>query len=162
MTLPQELWDNVFFHLNADPLASIRLMRAAAHLWRMQRNNKEFWVRMESLLPNHNRYLAYKAVNKHLGIQKRVLAWANYCDSGCSKCQVDLFGMCTGTFPVRLKLCYKCKGHELIAETALDTWFPYWRAAPGRKSLRYCWVTLPSGQKTRHYASRDIHRLILY
>jgi len=151
MTIALDVWHVVFQFLHADAAASVRLLGAMAQLWREKKDQRDFWVRMESRLPNHQRYLAYKAANKHLGIRRRVMSWTHYCDSPCSRCRTDLFMVCTGTFPVRLKLCYACKNHALISEPALHYWFPYWK-----KPFRFCWIPTASGLRVRHYAFRDL------
>lgn len=151
-----EIWELVFDNIQTDALATVRLMLAHRHLYYKYRDDQSMWMSLETLLPHPSRYMAYKAVNKHMGVARRVISWATYCDSVCCICNVDLYGKCSGTFALRVKLCYPCKCKILISEEEVCLL----GMPPLPPSIRYCW--LPHGPKHRnvkHYLRKEVLRL---
>ena len=155
-----EIWDIVFGHLHFSALASVRLLVTSRHLWLSKKDDAAYWQHIETILPHHIHYEAFRAMHKHMGLRRRVLAWASYCDSGCSACKAPLFGLCTGTFSVHMKLCYKCKHRNLVSDWELNRYTPYALALAFRSRLRFCWIPYPSGERVRHYRRKDIARLL--
>jgi hypothetical protein len=153
--LVAELWHCVLLYLNDDALATVRMVCAAGALWRDKRGDANFWQALERMLPNHTHYVAFRSVHKHLGVRRRVLAWAAYCDARCTRCGADLFGLCTGTFAVQAKLCYGCKASHLMSEYELARYAPAGLLLALRSRLRYCWIPYPSGQRVRHYLRHE-------
>jgi len=155
-----EIWDHVFSFVLSDSMAAIRLLLAKRHLYFEYKYNHAFWTVVEAGLPHQHHYASYKAVNKHLGLRRRVVSWAKYCDSRCSKCKCDLFGHTTGTFALMVKLCYGCKSRELISEPEIQRYLP--AAMPlVHARLKYCWV--PWGSRhipTRHYRRSEVLPLL--
>ena len=155
-----ELWDIVFQHLHFSALASIRMVVATRQLWVAKKHDAAYWQHMETILPHHSHYEAFRAMNKHMGLRRRVLAWASYCDGGCNSCKTSLFGICTATFPLRMKLCYQCKQHNVISEWELSRYVPHALLLALRSDLRYCWIAFPSGERVRHYKRKEVHKLL--
>ena len=152
----EELWDIVFRHLHFHALASVRLLVTMRHLWVSKKHDLAYWQHMESILPHHSHYEAFRAMHKHMGTWRRVLAWASYCDSHCSMCKVPLFGLCTCTFAIQVKLCYKCKGSVLISEWEISRYMPHALVLALRTKLRYCWIPYPNGERVRHYRRQEV------
>jgi hypothetical protein len=71
-------------------------------------------------------------------------------------CKVPLFGLCTGTFAVQVKLCYKCKGGALVSEWELKRFMPHALVLALRAKLRYCWIPYPNGERVRHYRRQEV------
>jgi hypothetical protein len=147
-------------HLDSDALASIRLLRSSRQLWLAYGSDKNYWRRMEALLPHQSRYHVFKLIHEHLGIRRRVMAWASYCDSRCSKCGLVLFGICTGTFAVQMKLCYKCKCEALVSERELMLYAPYALNLVQQHKLRWCWVPYAPNDPVRHWERQEVLSLI--
>lgn len=153
--MQEDLQRLVLRHLHADALASVRLVLASRPLWAEKKTDADFWQRAESILPHHTHYAAFRSVFKHMGVRRRVLAWASYCDSRCTVCKVNLFGICSGTFAVNVKLCCACKCHFLLSELELARFMPINELIAMRGKLRYCWIPYRSGQRVRHYRKNE-------
>ena len=156
----EEIWDMVFKHLHFSALASIRMVVSCKHLWVAKKHDVAYWQHVETILPHHSHYEAFRAMNKHMGLRRRVLAWASYCDSGCNMCKISLFGFCTATFPIRMKLCYNCKHNSLISEWELGRYAPHALLLALRSDLRYCWIAFPSGERVRHYRRKEVQKAL--
>lgn len=149
----------VFHYVQSDAVATVRLMRAHRHIYYKYKSDMAMWARLESLLPNQHMYQSYRSVNKHMGVARRVRSWACYCDSRCSKCGANLYGLCTGTFALSVKLCYVCKSKFLISEEECKLL----GLLPLPKGLRFCWIPQgPRHQNVRNYLRREVLRLFNY
>lgn len=123
-----------------DAMSSLRLVRASKSLWIKYKYESLFWISLEADLLFQGKYMAFRAVNKHLGCRRRVLKWSTYLESPCSRCDCPLFHICTGTFPINLKLCNNCQSANLITEEAIARYIPYYLVLEVRRRVKYCWI----------------------
>jgi hypothetical protein len=156
----EELWDIVLGNLLSDSTATVRLILAKRRFYYEKKGDIQFWSILEAGLPHQNQYRAYKALNKHMGITRRVIAWTLYCDANCSLCRNILFGQATGTFALKIKLCHSCKSRELVSEFFLQKNLPaVIPIIPAR--LKFCW--LPHGINNlpmKHYRKSEVFPLL--
>ena len=123
-----------------DAMSSSRLVRASKSLWFKYKYESLFWISLEADLLFQGKYMAFRSVNKHLGCRRRVLKWSTYLESPCSKCDCSLFHICTGTFPINLKLCNNCQSAHLMTEEAISRYIPYYLVLEVRRRVKYCWI----------------------
>ena len=155
--MPPDVFPLILSHLRTHSLASVRLVRAVRSLWFMFRHDGSFWLRVEEHLPLRARYEQFVAVNKHMGVFKRALWWANYCDACCSGCGVDLRQTCPGTFAVRVKLCFSCRRSKLVSEVELLRHLTYVQVLRLRATRRHCWLSGPGGGKVRYFVRDQVN-----
>jgi hypothetical protein len=134
--------------MKCDVLASARLIRASKALWNKYKYETLFWVALETDLLFVSKYIAFRAMNKHLGCRRRILKWTSYLDNPCSHCKCDMFLMCPPTFPIHVKLCNNCLSTQLITEDSFNRFVPYYIVLEMRHKLKHCWIT-PNQNTTR-------------
>jgi len=156
-----ELWPAVLDHLQNDGPASVRLVTAVASLYRAKKSDREFWKRAELMVRHWARYMAFRSLNSHLGLQRRVMSWVFYCDSRCNVCGCNLFGQCTGTFPLRVKLCRSCCVSHLISERELCHTVNVGTLQYIRFTFKYCYIAM-SDNKTfgKHFLRHEVTALV--
>lgn len=134
-----ELWPVILDMIQGDARASVRLIAAVAALYRAKRRDRFFWERLEFCLPHYSHYQCFRNINRHLGLQRRIMSWVFYCDSPCKGCRRSLFGQSTGTFPLKAKYCTKCWSSHLVGERELHYRGYYLRYYPG---VNFCMLPL--------------------
>ena len=143
-----------------DSMSSIRLLKASKTLWYMFKYESLFWISMEADLLFQSKYMAFKFVNKHLGCRRRVLKWATYLESQCTLCNLPMFQICSGTFPINMKLCNNCQSDHLITERVISRYVPYYVILDMRKKVKYCWLFNDNSRKMAYfYRPHVIHYL---
>jgi len=144
MTHIVEIWQIVLHHLHDDAHASVRLMMAVPGLFP---TSNVYWIRLEASLQHRHYYSLFCKLNKHLGVARRVVSWAAFCDGRCNACLLDMHGECTATFPLRTKLCPACRHRLLVCEWALPWAVPH---------ARYCWLHVDGGRKARFFLRSEV------
>lgn len=140
-----EIWQIIWHH--TDPMAKIQLILAHKQFFLLFWDNMDFWKSVEPYMVLKPHYEAFKSIHKHMGVRKRVLRWLAYCRDPCHGCNMELFRICTGTFPLGIKLCYGCKCTNLISE----------QETHGRLPLPYCWLPVTHGRKIQFYRRTEAH-----
>lgn len=151
-----DIWRQVLDNLRGNARASVRLMLAVRGLLR---KDNAYWFELERSLLHPCHYVVYCKLNHHLGVMRRVIFWAQFCDGCCDSCGVDLFGVCVATYALGRKLCGTCRVSKLITESEIYVLGLCVHTA--RRLLRYCWLPLCNGHKVRHYERRDLTKILV-
>ena len=155
-----EIWQMVLHNLTDDARASVRLMRAVRDLYVSTRSDADLWARLEASMRGHAVYSVFCRYIGHLGVRRRILLFAGFCDAPCFGCRADLFGICCNTFATGKKYCSGCKNLFMVSEGQLSRSIPISWIAVMRTQLRHSWMPASAHQKQRYFLRADVDNFL--
>jgi len=155
-----EIWHMVLHNLVDDARASVRLMRAVRDLYTSMKHDTKYWAQLEASMRRQGVYSVFCRYIGHLGLRRRILLFAGFCDSPCFGCKAELFGVCCNTFAVGKKYCSGCKNMYLVSEVQLSRTVSIYCIAVMRTRLRHSWMPASTPFKQRFFLRADVDNFL--
>ena len=146
--MAQEIWMIILGHVDRLTPA-VNLILAHRGVYHATKHDRETWTALEKKVANSTSYQIFCRRRRHLGVRRRVMAWASMMRSPCFGCRM------TTAAPMHyigVKLCPKCcPGHLVSQEDLLLVLGTVAKRLP----LPYAWI-----QGKKHFFRPHVKQLL--